>query len=58
MVVHLGKDVLESMQECIRDSDDPERVRAAARVLERVGLRGKIDRALVNQRLGLLVHPR
>jgi serine/threonine protein kinase len=54
IVVRVGKDALEPMQECIRDTDDPERLRAAARVLERVGLRGKIDRAFVNQRLEAL----
>jgi serine/threonine-protein kinase len=54
IVVRVGKDALEPMQECIRDTDDPERLRAAARVVERVGLRGKLDRAFVNQRLDAL----
>jgi serine/threonine-protein kinase len=54
IVVRVGKDALEPMQECIRDTDDPERLRAAARVVERVGLRGKLDRAFVNERLDAL----
>jgi eukaryotic-like serine/threonine-protein kinase len=58
VVVRVGRDALDAMQECIRVTDDADRLRAAARVLERVGLRGKIDRALVNERLESLLHPR
>jgi hypothetical protein len=54
IVTRVGRDALYPMLECIQESDDADRVRAAVRVLERIGLRGKIDRALVAERLRTL----
>jgi hypothetical protein len=47
---HAGKNAVPAMQACIKNSDDLDKLRAAVRVLERVGPKGSIDRGLVAAR--------
>jgi serine/threonine-protein kinase len=57
IVTKVGADAVEPMTECIRTADDPDRVRAAARTIERVAGRSRVDRALVANRLSELHRP-
>jgi hypothetical protein len=54
IISKIGADSLAPLTECIRTTDDPDRVRAAAHVIERTAGRGKLDRTLVEKRLGEL----
>jgi serine/threonine-protein kinase len=58
LVTRIGRACGDAMLECIRTTDDPVRLRGAVRVLERTGQRGRIDRALVSDRLEELTPPR
>jgi hypothetical protein len=54
LVSSVGKFAADAMVECIQSTDDPDRLRAAVRALERIGQRGRIDRNLVETRLNLI----
>jgi hypothetical protein len=57
-VSKVGADAVSPLLECIRTTDDADKLRAAVRVIERVGGRGKLDRNLVAARLTQLTHRR
>jgi eukaryotic-like serine/threonine-protein kinase len=50
IVRHLGAAAIAPLTECIRTTEDLGRVQTAARLIERVGGRDKLDRSLVTQR--------
>jgi serine/threonine protein kinase len=54
IISKIGSDSVAPLTECIRTTDDPERVRTAAHVIERAAGRSKLDRALVEKRLAEL----
>jgi hypothetical protein len=56
--LRIGRDGVDSMNACIRNTDDLERLRTVVRLAERVGGRSAVDRALVAARTSELTRKR